>query len=178
MWARCTVIDDQGARALLTRAADPPGGPIQAPIRELLTRARGQQRRRQRLLVAATVAVTGLAIMVPVLLTGPSGARTTRPSPGGSGINYPSTGPGSAAVLEQGQWSRLPAAPIPGRTGQATVWTGQQMLVWGGSSGTQNQDYRSDGAAYDPAGNSWSSRCTTPPRTNGESCHPHRCHRA
>jgi hypothetical protein len=36
------------------------------------------------------------------------------------------------------------------------VWTGQQMLVWGGSSGTQNQDYRSDGAAYDPAANSWS----------------------
>jgi hypothetical protein len=149
------VIDDQQARTLLTRAADPPGGPLEAPIRELLTRGRAQQRRRRQMLVAATVVVTGLAITVPVMLAGRTG-QSPAPTTGGSAFNYPGTGPGSAAALEQGHWSRLPAAPIPGRIGQATVWTGKQMLVWGGNTGGRRQPYRSDGAAYDPAANTWS----------------------
>jgi hypothetical protein len=121
------------------------------------------------MLVAATVVVTGLAITVPVLLAGrtgqsaaPTTQRTAQPTPVGTATSYPSTGPGSAAALEQGHWSRLPAAPIPGRTGQATVWTGQQMLVWGGGSGKQGSDLRSDGAAYGPAANSWSTLPTGP----------------
>jgi N-acetylneuraminic acid mutarotase len=112
---------------------------------------------------------TGLVITVPVLLTGsteqsaaPAKQRPTPPSPGGSAISYPSTGPGSAAALEQGHWSRLPTAPIPGRTGQAAVWTGRQMLIWGGESGYQDADLRSDGAAYDAATNSWSTLPTGP----------------
>jgi hypothetical protein len=140
-------------------AAQPPGGPLEAPTRELLTRARVQQRRRRQMLVAATAVVTALAISVPVLLTGragQSGAPTTQPSPVGTATSYPGSGPGSAAALKQGHWSRLPAAPISGRTGQATVWTGQQMLIWGGGSGKQGADLNSDGAAYDPAANSWS----------------------
>jgi hypothetical protein len=163
------VIDDQRARTLLSIAADPPGGPLEGPIQQLLGRARVQQRRRRGLLVSATVVATGLAITVPVLLTGrtgqsavPTTQRTSQPSPGASAIRYPSTGPGSPAALEQGHWSRLPAAPIPGHTGQAAVWTGKQILVWGGGSGTQCEDLRSDGAAYDPAGNSWSTLPTGP----------------
>jgi nucleotide-binding universal stress UspA family protein len=32
------------------------------------------------------------------------------------------------------RWSTLPTAPLRGRTGHLAVWTGDQMLVWGGSA--------------------------------------------
>jgi galactose oxidase-like protein len=154
------VSDESQVRTLLVEAAEPPGGPLVAPIPELLSRAHVQRRRRRGLLVAAAVAATALVIVIPTVLvggTGRSGApaahRTTGPSPA---TTYPSTGPGSVAALVRDHWSQLPAAPIPGRTGAAAVWTGQQMLVWGGGSGSQSEELRSDGAAYDPATNRWS----------------------
>jgi hypothetical protein len=45
------------------------------------------------------------------------------------------------------QWSALPEAPLAGRAGPAAVWTGSQMIVWGGS--TASTSY-TDGAAYTP----------------------------
>jgi hypothetical protein len=47
----------------------------------------------------------------------------------------------------------LPPAPLPARASPATAWTGTELIVWagddlhGGSFG--------DGAAYDPASNTW-----------------------
>jgi N-acetylneuraminic acid mutarotase len=32
------------------------------------------------------------------------------------------------------QWSRIPDAPLGPRTGGAVVWTGQQLIVWGGAA--------------------------------------------
>ena len=29
-------------------------------------------------------------------------------------------------------WTRVPAGPLAPRQGQAMVWTGQQLLLWGG----------------------------------------------
>lgn len=43
-------------------------------------------------------------------------------------------------------------APVA-RTGHTAVWTGQQMLVWGGQSGNT---LLADGAGYDPVANLWS----------------------
>lgn len=45
-------------------------------------------------------------------------------------------------------------APIA-RTGHTLVWTGEQLLTWGGWGGVQNQRYLDDGAAYDPATDQW-----------------------
>jgi hypothetical protein len=52
------------------------------------------------------------------------------------------------------RWSALPAAPLRGRTGHLAVWTGSQMLVWGGSAARDpDPGQRFDnGAAYRPAG--------------------------
>lgn len=75
---------------------------------------------------------------------------------GSASIVYPTAGPGSATALEHDHWSRLPAAPISGRTDQATVWTGHQMLIWGGGSGTQGTQLHADGAGYDPVSKRWS----------------------
>jgi hypothetical protein len=55
-------------------------------------------------------------------------------------------------------WKRLPAAPISGRIGEGVVWTGHEMIVWGGVSSPGITGFPSpvaDGAAYSPAGNSW-----------------------
>jgi hypothetical protein len=48
-------------------------------------------------------------------------------------------------------WHALPRAPIDGRSSPAAVWTGEELLVWGGWSG----GVRNDGAAYRPAADEW-----------------------
>lgn len=46
------------------------------------------------------------------------------------------------------RWRLLAPAPVVPRI----AWTGQEMLVWGGQSGSR---YFDDGAAYDPAPDRW-----------------------
>lgn len=43
-------------------------------------------------------------------------------------------------------WSALPPAPLDGRSGPVSVWTGHQMIVWGGEFRTSY----TDGAAFTP----------------------------
>ena len=52
------------------------------------------------------------------------------------------------------QWSALPISPLRGRTGHVAVWTGSQMLIWGGTPARQTDPGTafSDGAAYTPPG--------------------------
>jgi N-acetylneuraminic acid mutarotase len=61
----------------------------------------------------------------------------------------------TADELARGRWSRLPAAPIPDRDSPVGVWTGRELLVWGGQSGPHNAVVHDDGAAYDPAHRVW-----------------------
>lgn len=49
-------------------------------------------------------------------------------------------------------WTMLPPAPISARSNAATVWTGSEMLVWGGSD---NGTSLTDGAAFNPTTNTW-----------------------
>jgi hypothetical protein len=54
----------------------------------------------------------------------------------------------------------MATAPIDGRTGDALVWTGREMLVWGGLASspthpTTELQEPSGGAAYDPATDRW-----------------------
>jgi hypothetical protein len=67
---------------------------------------------------------------------------------------YPIDGPGGVAALAGDHWSQLSPAPIAGRSGAATVWTGKEMLVWGGTSANEDTVY-ADGAAYDPDSHTW-----------------------
>ena len=54
-------------------------------------------------------------------------------------------------------WRLLPRAPIPGRLDASTVWTGREMIVWGGvtRSASGQAAPRSDGAAYNPTTRKW-----------------------
>ena len=66
---------------------------------------------------------------------------------------------GAAWAPRVGRWRPLPAAPIAGRWGHVAVWTGQEMLVWGGSGGSPAipgaTRELSDGAIYSPASDRW-----------------------
>jgi hypothetical protein len=61
------------------------------------------------------------------------------------------TTPGHGVVFDpsSNRWSALPKSVLRGRSGHVAVWTGTQMLIWGGNvvapGGTVN-----DGAAYQP----------------------------
>lgn len=67
-------------------------------------------------------------------------------------------GDGAAFTPATGRWRLLPDSPLAPRMGQTTVWTGSQMLIWGGDTrvGATASQAAGDGAAYDPATNSWS----------------------
>ncbi len=92
--------------------------------------------------VAGMLAVVGCAAS-PV--SGPSLTYLTTPTPS----------PATAEALMSGQWSTLPRAPIASRDGASILWTGSDLLVWGGASGADDDQLHSDGAAYDPATGLW-----------------------
>ncbi len=53
------------------------------------------------------------------------------------------------------RWRRMPDAPLEGpRYGSTAVWTGREMIVWGGDE-TGGVSGASDGAAYQPRVDRW-----------------------
>jgi hypothetical protein len=77
------------------------------------------------------------------------------PTPTGRNSPIP-IGDGAAYNAADGHWRSLPSAPIPDRRLHSAVWTGTEMIVWGGL--VHDPAYRapdatihsSDGAAYKP----------------------------
>jgi hypothetical protein len=83
-----------------------------------------------------------------LLLWGGSSSR-----PGSSRITVPPHG--LAFDPRTNTWSALPAAPLLGRTNPAAIWTGRQLLLWGGSipkqpAGGGTRTF-ADGASFTPA---------------------------
>lgn len=86
------------------------------------------------------------SIAALVILVGCQGAETGRqPSPEGTTTTDAQASP---------VWRDLPVAPIAGRVAAGRVWTGREMIVWGGLTGTEKA-MSNDGAAYDPAARTW-----------------------
>jgi hypothetical protein len=67
-------------------------------------------------------------------------------------------GDGAAYDPARHRWRSLPPAPISPRAGGASAWTGRQLIVWGGldEPPTDRIHAAADGAAYDPATDTWS----------------------
>jgi hypothetical protein len=76
-------------------------------------------------------------------------------------------GAAAGAAYDPGsdRWAVLPPAPVAGRVGTSAVWTGREVLFWGGQAG-QDATF-ADGAAYDPATRRWRALPAAPigPRT-------------
>lgn len=77
---------------------------------------------------------------------------------GGSDAAGTSLGDGAAFDLQRGTWRTIAPAPIEPRTFAHAVWTGSEVLVVGGfraNGPTGSLEFFRDGAAYDPASDSW-----------------------
>jgi hypothetical protein len=55
-------------------------------------------------------------------------------------------------------WRALPPSPIGGRSSAVAVWTGEELIVWGG----WNDGDRGDGAAYRPSTDEWRTLSESP----------------
>jgi hypothetical protein len=64
-------------------------------------------------------------------------------------------GRGAAYDPATDRWRRLPRSPLSYRTSAIVAWTGRLLLVIGGSCGDEGRIRCQDGAAYDPAANTW-----------------------
>jgi hypothetical protein len=53
------------------------------------------------------------------------------------------------------RWTRLPDSPLKARSGQVAIWTGKEMILWGGAGIGETNIAFNDGAAYDPARRRW-----------------------
>jgi len=84
---------------------------------------------------------------------------------GGNGGGGVSLGDGGMFAPASAAWTYLPAgqsgAPSA-RTGQSAVWTGLEMVIWGGGN---NAIYYSDGGRYNPSLNTWTFLSATPAGT-------------
>lgn len=98
------------------------------------------------------------ALAVGAVLVAVAGCTTSAPRYGRlqrPAASAPPAGVRAAALRVSGRWSALPRAPISPRAGASVVWTGRELLVWGGESGPHGQDLHADGAAYDPGTGRW-----------------------
>lgn len=118
--------------------------------------------RRRRGLAGAAAALVLAAIAVPVALAGqdsasqivagPAVEEPNRPGSSGAEPEESSVSVSTADLLGPGETRPLAESPLAGRSTMAAVWTGQEMLIWGGDSVDGQFD---DGATYDPLTDTW-----------------------
>jgi hypothetical protein len=114
--------------------------------------------RRQRRAAVGAAAVATAAALAAVVATTPLLTSTIFATGGGQPIAR-HTGPAAPLpVPGSAGWARLPRAPIAPRSEYAAVWTGKEMIVWGGYSNTTH----GDGAAYDPGTRTWTKLAAGP----------------
>ena len=98
-----------------------------------------------------------------------AGDGSGSPAGGGSGgggghgpvVGAP-TDPGAGPARSKG-WRKLAASPLRGRHSASAVWTGREMVVWGGAWRAGNANiWLDDGAAYDPVGDRWRRIASSP----------------
>ena len=62
----------------------------------------------------------------------------------------------AAYRVDANRWRLIPKTPIERRIHEVTVWSGDELLIWGGVPNERGARQYADGAAYDPELNRWS----------------------
>ena len=111
-----------------------------------------------------TGTAVGLGAALGLALVGCGGSTSVAPAPAGTARPAPSD-----VTLVDARWQQMPKAPLSPRSPASTVWTGDRLLLLGGSSVDAEQEpcppaascaappstAYDDGAAWDPAGRTW-----------------------
>ena len=110
------------------------------------------------------VTLAGLGAGLALVLVGCGASASDRPSPTSTTQAAPADVP-----LVDARWQQMPQAPLSPRSPTSTVWTGDRLLLLGGSSVDAEQEpcppaascagppstAYDDGAAWDPAERTW-----------------------
>jgi hypothetical protein len=80
--------------------------------------------------------------------------------------------PGATYDVGRDRWSPLEPGPVGNRSSHTAVWTGEEMIIWGGIAGSaggggRRYELRDDGAAYDPRSDTWRAIAPPPLRRRG-----------
>ncbi len=133
--------------------------------------------------IMAAAAVAGLVSALAGCGTGqaqPVAGGSGQAQPAGSGQTQPGTGSDQTQPTESRMaWQQIPAPPFTPRSGAVAVWTGSEALFFGGDDGPTCPPAadcaaptpRADGAAYDPAANSWREIAVAPEPIRDYSAH-------
>ena len=119
------------------------------------------RRSRTGLVVLATVALLGGGFYALRTFSVERPFRATCPTRAGPDVGIGPEGGGTT-------WKEIARSPLCGRFAAATAWTGKELLIWGGQNcaGAECPSSRAprvaDGAAYDPARNSWRKLAAAP----------------
>ena len=98
--------------------------------------------------------IAAAAVLI-ALAAGVTGAFIGRATKGGKEAAPPS-------------WQALPKAPIAGRISPGAVWTGKEVIIWGGVTRSGKVRDASDGAGYDPTTRTWSAIAPSPSGVQGD----------
>lgn len=126
-----------------------PSRPDPGALRRRRTRQRSV---RGALAVGALLVV--VAVSVAVGQAGDDGQSVTADRPNSDQPDRPVT-----ASLRPGEFRPMSASPLSGRSTVASIWTGSEVLIWGGENSTGPLD---DGAAYDPRTDEWRTLAASP----------------
>jgi hypothetical protein len=111
---------------------------------------------RPRRFALPTLAATTAALAVAALTSAACDARPARANAPSSVVVAAANGPSTVttgAALAGYRWQTLPDAPVTARDDAVGVWTGSQLLVWGGD--INGHRYFANGAAYNPDLRTW-----------------------
>lgn len=63
--------------------------------------------------------------------------------------------PGTTTLLPEAENVPIDVGPLTPRGGHSVVWSGSEMIIWGGAADENSRTQFDDGAAFNPATNSW-----------------------
>ena len=139
----------------LSRVADQHHSDRSAEDVGSISPARSMPNRLRRSVLVTVVLVTVLAAGAIAAVVTVDRSSTPRHAPRAPNSAPSKSADETAAQLAAGAWSLMPAAPIStDRGGASVVWTGHELIVWGGTTG-RNDQLRADGAAYNPSTHTW-----------------------
>lgn len=118
---------------------------------DLFRRQVRRRHRRRTTSIAAAAAMVGAAA-VSIFFSVERG-------PAGTTLRYSTQQTGAAAALPW-SWTPLPPAPIGARIQDLSVWTGSQLIIWGGAGSTPA--ISAQGGSFDPRTDTWQTLPPTP----------------